>query len=63
MSFMKNFYPEIRFGGFSEIDGTIPFYIRVNALLDPLSVVLDIGCGRGTYGEDHISISEGSSNI
>ncbi|HDZ62048.1 MAG TPA: methyltransferase domain-containing protein [Nitrospirae bacterium] len=56
MSFMNDFYPESRFGGFTEIDGTIPFYIRVNALLDPSSVVLDIGCGRGAYGEDHIPI-------
>ncbi len=56
MSLMNDFYSESRFGGFTEIDGTIPFYIRVNALLDPSSVVLDIGCGRGAYGEDHIPI-------
>jgi len=26
-------YPESRFGGFSDIDGTVTFYSRVNALL------------------------------
>jgi SAM-dependent methyltransferase len=47
MSDYKNvYYPESRFGGFTDIDGTIIFYCRVNALIKPLSVVLDIGCGR-----------------
>jgi len=56
MSFMNDFYPESEFGGFTNIDGTISFYMRVNALLKPSSVVLDIGCGRGAYGEDRILI-------
>jgi len=54
MSYMNDFYPESRFGGFTEIDGTIPFYTRVNALLDPSFVVLDIGCGRGAQKDDHV---------
>lgn len=50
------YYPESRFGGFTDSDGTILFYTRVNALLQPSSNVLDFGCGRGAYGEDPISI-------
>ena len=45
------YYPECR-GGFSHVDGTIVFYARVNALLDPKGVVLDLGCGRGAHRED-----------
>lgn len=40
-------YPEARFGGFSGVDGTVAFYTRIRALVDPASVVLDVGCGRG----------------
>lgn len=42
---LVRFYPEARFGGFSDIDGTMAFYLRVNALLGCDSVVLDFGCG------------------
>lgn len=52
MGFQESFYPESRFGGFTDVCGTVVFYARVNALLDPSSVVLDVGCGRGAYGED-----------
>lgn len=51
---MEWFYPESKFGGFTQIDGTIAFYTRVNALLTPAATVLDFGCGRGAYGEDPI---------
>jgi SAM-dependent methyltransferase len=54
MDFKKQFFPESKFGGFSNVDGTIVFYNRVNALLDPSDIVVDIGCGRGAYGEDPI---------
>jgi SAM-dependent methyltransferase len=47
-------YPEEYFGGFSAVDGTIAFYTRVHALLNPRSVVLDFGCGRGEYNSDPI---------
>jgi SAM-dependent methyltransferase len=49
------YYPESRVGGFSNVDGTLVFYNRVNALLRPDSVVVDAGCGRGAYGEDPIA--------
>jgi len=52
--YLASFYPESRFGGFTGIDGTIAFYSRVNALLTPSSVVLDFGCGRGSYQHDAV---------
>jgi SAM-dependent methyltransferase len=52
----ETFYPESKFGGFSNVDGTIAFYLRVNALIEPGSTVIDFGCGRGAYGEDPIAI-------
>jgi SAM-dependent methyltransferase len=52
MSLTRDFYPESEFGGFSEVDGTVRFYFRVNALLNPESVVVDYGSGRGAYGDD-----------
>ena len=48
------FFQETRFGGFSNIDGTVVFYNRVNALLKPTGVCVDVGCGRGAYGEDPV---------
>lgn len=54
MSFEDDFYPESRFGGFTNIDGTINFYTRVNALLISSSIVLDVGCGRGIYVHDPV---------
>lgn len=49
------FYPEASFGGFTDIDGTVVFFNKVNSLLDPSFVVLDVGCGRGSYHEDTVS--------
>lgn len=48
------FYPESSFGGFTDIDGTIAFYCRVNALLKPPFVAVDFGCGRGGHQEDPV---------
>jgi len=54
MDYKLLYYPESRFGGFSDIDGNVIFYCRVNALLHPEAVVLDVGCGRGVLMEDNI---------
>ena len=54
--YMPRFYPEARFGGFTDIDGTCVFYMRVNALLPKEGVVLDVGCGRGLAAEDPIPL-------
>lgn len=50
------YYPETDYGGFTGVDGTMAFYLRVNALLDPNSCVLDFGCGRGCYGADPVAL-------
>jgi SAM-dependent methyltransferase len=47
--FVEQTYPEIAAGGFSRVDGTIQFYIRVNSLLRPEFRVLDLGAGRGAW--------------
>jgi SAM-dependent methyltransferase len=56
MAFEEDFYPESRFGGFTDIDGTIRFYTRVQALLDPSFVLLDFGCGRGAFLENPVRL-------
>ncbi|MBY0502590.1 MAG: class I SAM-dependent methyltransferase [Bryobacteraceae bacterium] len=50
------YYPESGYGGFTGVDGTLAFYLRVNALLTPEARVLDFGCGRGSYGEDPVAL-------
>lgn len=52
---MQRFYPESRFGGFTQLDGTVAFYSRVQALVDSNSVVVDFGCGRGAYAKDPLA--------
>ncbi len=48
-NYSSRFYPESRFGDFSDVNGTIRFYSRVRALLEPHFSVLNIGCGRGAF--------------
>ena len=48
----KTLYPETSFGEFSDIDFAVTFFNRVNALIDPTSIVLDFGCGRGVHEND-----------
>jgi SAM-dependent methyltransferase len=52
MDHEQRYFPETKFGGFTRLDGTIQFYVRVNALLRPTDTVLDIGCGRGAWADD-----------
>ena len=47
-------YPEIEFGGFSDVDGSVIFYSRVTALLTPDMIMVDFGCGRGASSEDAV---------
>lgn len=49
------FYPETHYGGYTDIDGTVVFYNRVNALIHTRSIVLDVGCGVGSYSRDSVS--------
>jgi SAM-dependent methyltransferase len=53
--YKESFYPEVRFGGFSDTDGTVAFYSRVNALASPDGIVIDFGCGRGQHAEDPVA--------
>lgn len=52
----RRFHPEVEFGDFTELDGSVRFYARIRELLPPDGVALDIGCGRGAYGEDPVKI-------
>jgi SAM-dependent methyltransferase len=63
VSLIEKFYPETRFGGFTHLDGTISFYIRVRALLKPEFVVLDLGCGRGAHAEDPVEMRRSLRNF
>ncbi len=45
----ERIYPEIHFGKFTFNDGGVPYYARVQSLLNTSSVVLDYGCGRGIH--------------
>jgi SAM-dependent methyltransferase len=56
MDFERIYYPESKFGGFTRVDGTIDFYLRLNSLINGSSVLLDVGCGRGVYLEDPVTI-------
>lgn len=56
MNYLQTYYPESRFGGFTDVDGTLIFYSHVNALLSSSAVVLDIGCGRGAYTADPVAM-------
>ncbi|HVB81201.1 MAG TPA: class I SAM-dependent methyltransferase [Candidatus Binataceae bacterium] len=52
---IEKFYPEVAAGGFSRVDGTVAFYLRVNALVKPDMTVLDLGAGRGSAVADRPS--------
>jgi SAM-dependent methyltransferase len=54
MDYAQRYYPEMKFGGFSRVDGTIAFYSRVQALTGDDATVIDVGCGRGAAAEDSI---------
>ena len=56
MNKMQRFYPEAKFGGFTDIDGTVAFFGRVAALVNRDSVVLDVGCGRGAFADDPVAL-------
>lgn len=56
MEYKERFYPESKYGGFTDVDSTVNFYFRVNSQLSNFSTVLDIGCGRGQYVDDPVDI-------
>ena len=40
---IEAFFVETAFGGFTHVDGAMAFYLRVDSLLSPDDVVLDVG--------------------
>jgi SAM-dependent methyltransferase len=52
---VRSVYPEVGAGGFTRVDGTVAFYTRLNALLEPQMTVLDYGAGRGAQLFDQTS--------
>lgn len=36
-------------GGFTQNDGTIDFYLRINSLVNPDMIILDLGAGRAAW--------------
>lgn len=56
MTHMHIYYPESQFSDFTDIDGTIAFYTRIQSLTQEQFTVLDFGCGRGGYAEDPVKI-------
>jgi SAM-dependent methyltransferase len=56
MEYKRRYYPECIYGGFTDVDSTLHFYLRVNSIIKEPAVILDIGCGRGQYSEDPIKI-------
>ena len=50
---MKGFVPSYnKIGGYTENDGTIDFYSRIQCLIKKESKVLDYGAGRGSWSDD-----------
>ena len=61
---MKSFNPNVnKVGGYSENDGTIDFYSRINCLINDDSEVLDYGAGRGAWAEDENVFRKKTRNL
>ena len=61
---MTIFNPAInKVGGFTENDGTIDFYARINSLINKNLIVLDYGSGRGGWENDSCSYRKELRNL
>jgi len=49
-------FPEMKAGGYSRVDHRMEYIVRVNALLRPDMVVLDLGAGRGKWRHDPVPL-------
>ena len=54
-AYVERWYPEVKIGGYTHVDGMVVFYMRVNSVLETSSVLLDLGCGRGAASEDPLA--------
>lgn len=52
---IERLHPELGAGQFTAYDGTVAFYGRIDALLNPGDTVLDFGAGRGAWAHDETS--------
>jgi SAM-dependent methyltransferase len=50
---IRRFYPEVEAGGYTRVDSTVEFYLRVNALVKKDMTIVDLGAGRGSAFEEH----------
>lgn len=48
----ERLYPEARIGGYTRVDATVEFYMRIGTLVRPDSTVVDLGAGRGAIHTD-----------
>ncbi|MCR9090163.1 MAG: methyltransferase domain-containing protein [Algiphilus sp.] len=48
----NDLYPEKLVGGYSRVDGTIEFYLRLGELVHSNHIVVDVGAGRGMIHTD-----------
>ncbi|QSR85445.1 class I SAM-dependent methyltransferase [Methylacidimicrobium sp. B4] len=53
---MEKVYPESLFGGFTAVDGTLAFYLRIQALLPSCREIADVGCGVGEGARDPVEV-------
>lgn len=51
---VRRLYPEVDAGGYIRHDGFVDFFARVRSLVQPGSVVLDFGAGRGNWNDDDL---------
>lgn len=61
--FLGKFFRELGAGGFTSVDGSIEFYGRVQALLEPSMTVLDFGAGRGAWFEDDTCVARREARL
>jgi SAM-dependent methyltransferase len=54
-AYIERWYPEVKIGGYTHVDGIVFVYTRVNSVLESSSVLLDLGCGRGAATEDPLA--------
>jgi SAM-dependent methyltransferase len=52
----RRFHPETGFGDFTDLDGSLIFFARIQELLPADGDALDIGCGRGLQSDDPIKV-------
>ncbi|WEK45850.1 MAG: class I SAM-dependent methyltransferase [Candidatus Andeanibacterium colombiense] len=63
MNAYERLYPEYGAGGFTRYAGTVQFFGRINALVEPEMSILDFGAGRGLLSEHRLPYIRGITNF